>query len=397
MIKCARQAAVLLCGMILLGMAGCAGETAMPETELADGTLTAMQMAENMQLGWNLGNSFDAYNKGVAGETAWGNPKTTQELITSVKEAGFDTIRIPVSYLGKVGDAPDYTIKEAWLERVREVVDYAIEADLYVIINIHHDGNNDTANGAWIDVTNPDQSEIQAKFTKMWEQISAAFADYDQRLIFESMNEIHDGTYTAPSGESGQTFYQNINDLNQIFVDTVRASGGNNATRCLLVPGYNTNIDYTIAGFALPEDSAEDRLMVSVHFYDPYQYALEENMNCSVWGNDVQGGCGWGNEDFVDAQFDKLVTAYVENDIPVIIGEYGAINKNNDPYRNYYMEYVTKSASDRGLVPVYWDNGYDGDYGFALFDRNTGAVLHEDMLEAMNRGASGKNYTIKKP
>lgn len=402
-----RTGAVLLCVAMLLGLSGCASEgqnsetaqnNSTPKTEIsADGTLTAMELAENMDLGWNLGNSFDAYNTGVAGETAWGNPETSKALIDAVKAAGFDTIRIPVSYLGKVGDGPDYTIKEEWLNRLQEVVDYAMEADLITIINIHHDGNNDTANGAWIDVTNPDQSEIQAKFTKMWEQISAKFADYDQRLIFESMNEIHDGSYQAPSGESGRTMNANINTLNQIFVDTVRASSGSNASRCLLVPGYNTNIDYTIAGFVLPEDSVEDRLMVSVHFYDPYQYALEENMSCNVWGSDAQGNCGWGNEDYVDAQFDKLVTAYVDNGIPVIIGEYGAINKNNDPYRNYYMEYVTKAACDRGLVPVYWDNGYNGDFGFALFDRSTGDVLHEGMLDAMLRGASGEAYTIEKP
>ncbi len=368
-----------------------------PKAETASGSLTAMEMAGNMELGWNLGNTFDAYSNGIAGENAWGNPSATQELMHAVRAAGFDTVRIPVSYLGKVGEAPDYTVESAWLSRLQEVVDYALEADLYVIINIHHDGNNDKGNGAWIDVTNPDQSAIQAKFQKIWAQIAAQFADYDQRLVFESMNEIHDGSYQAPSGESGKTMNANINALNQIFVDTVRESGGKNADRCLLVPGYNTNIDYTIAGFVLPEDSAADRLMVSVHFYDPYQYALEEKMKCNTWGNGAPGNCGWGNEDFVDAQFDKLVTTYLANGIPVIVGEYGAINKHNDPYRNYYMEYVTKSACDRGLVPVYWDNGYNGDYGFALIDRNSGAVLHPGMMDAMNRAASGESYEIAKP
>ncbi len=392
-----RFGAVLLCGM-LLGLSGCAGAgggSSAPAEPLGD--MNAVQIAEKLNMGWNLGNSFDAYRDGRAEETAWGNPQTTKELISAVKAAGFDTIRIPVSYLGRTGDAPEYTIESAWLDRIQEVVDNALDAGLYTIINIHHDGNNDKANGAWIDCTAEDQTSVQEKLGKVWAQIAERFAEYDERLIFESMNEIHDGTYQAPRGESGQRYYANVNALNQVFVDTIRASGGKNADRWLLVPGYNTNIDYTLAGFVLPEDSAENRLMVSVHFYDPYQYALEENFNTSVWGKNAQGNCGWGNEDFVDAQFDKLESTYVDNGIPVIIGEYGAINKNKDEYRNYYMEYVTKAACDRNLVPVYWDNGYDGDFGFALFDRNSGDVLHQDMLDAMNRASSGKDYTVKAP
>lgn len=389
-----RLGTVFLCAMLLMGFGGCNAQNP-PVQPIGD--TEASEMAETLGLGWNLGNTFDAYSKGKAAETAWGNPETSKELINAVKAAGFDTIRIPVSYLGRTGDAPDYAIESAWLDRIQEVVDYALEAGMYTIINIHHDGNNDTANGAWIDCTAEDQTPVQEKFRKVWEQIAARFAGYDERLIFESMNEIHDGTYQAPRGSEGQRYYDNVNALNQVFVDTIRAAGGTNASRWLLIPGYNTNIDYTIAGFVLPEDSAENRLIVSAHFYDPYQYALEENFNTTVWGKDAAGNCGWGNEDFVDAQFAKMESTYVNNGIPVIIGEYGAINKHNDPYRNYYMEYVTKSALDHNLTPVYWDNGYDGDFGFALFDRNTGAILHQDMLDAMNRAASGKDYTVKAP
>jgi len=204
-------------------------------------------------------------------------------------------------------------------------------------------------------------------------------------------------TYQAPSGDKGETYYANVNALNQIFVDTVRDSGGRNLSRCLLVPGYNTNIDYTLKGFVLPDDRVEDRLMLSVHFYDPYQYALEESMSTVTWGNDAPGGCGWGNEDYVDAQFDRLKINYINNGIPVIIGEYGAIDKHEDDYREYYMEYVTKAACDRGIVPVYWDNGYEGDYGFALFDRTDGTVLHPEIVEGMQRAASGRDYAVESP
>ena len=396
-----RRITCLLCSTALL-LCACTANTTTPLKEadmkkLDDGSMSAMELADAMQLGWNLGNSLDAYANGTAGETAWGNPEIRPELFEGVKKAGFQTVRIPVSYLGHVGEAPDYTIDAAWLDRIAEVTDMALDAGLLVIINIHHDGNNDAAGGAWIDITAEDQTPIREKFALLWAQIADRFRDYDERLVFEGMNEIHDGTYQAPSGDKGETYYANVNALGQLFVDTVRDSGGSNLSRCLLVPGYNTNIDYTLKGFVLPKDRVEDRLMLSVHFYDPYQYALEESMSTVTWGEGAQGNCGWGNEDYVDAQFDRLQINYINNGIPVIIGEYGAIDKNEDAYREYYMEYVTKAACDRGLVPVYWDNGYDGDYGFALFDREDGSVLYPDIVEGMTRAASGRDYTVKSP
>lgn len=348
-------------------------------------------------LGWNLGNSLEAYQNGRAEETAWGNPIIKRELLKKVREIGFNTVRIPVSYLGRIGAAPDYRIESGWLARIREVVDYALDAQLHVIINIHHDGNNDWANGAWIDCTAQDQTQVREKFARVWAQIAAEFSDYDERLIFESMNEIHDGTYQKPEGESGNRYFANINALNQVFVDTVRALGGNHAERWLLIPGYNTNIGDTLRGFVLPKDSAEGRLMLSVHFYDPFQYALEENFNTDVWGGNAQGNCGWGNEDYIDEQFQKLKDTYINAGIPVVLGEFGAINKNKDNFRRYYMEYVAKSAYDRGIPPMYWDNGYDGQFGMALLDRNSGAVLHEDVLLAMLRASSGETYTVEEP
>ncbi|MGN0593464.1 MAG: cellulase family glycosylhydrolase [Ruminococcus sp.] len=354
---------------------------------------TAAEIAGNMLVGWNLGNSLDAYSSAEGNETAWGNPEITPELIESVHDAGFSTIRIPVTYMKRIGDGPDYTIEEEWLARVQEVVDYAIADGMYVIINIHHDGNNDTP--SWIDCTQADQSKIQEKFQKVWAQIADRFKEYDQHLIFESMNEIHDGSYQEPTGETGQMYYDNINALNQIFVDTIRASGGNNGDRCLLIPGFNTNIDYTIAGFVMPTDSTPDRIMVSVHYYDPYDFCLKESPRVYGWGALASNHTNWGDEDYVDAQFDKLVETYVSKEIPVVIGEYGCVNKNNTGYRRYYNEYVTKAAVDRGIVPVYWDNGYNGDYGFSLFDRTTGEVQHPEIVEAIIRGATGGDYEIE--
>lgn len=347
--------------------------------------LPAIEFAEKMGVGWNLGNTLDAYSNGKGCETAWGNPAVNKKLIESVKKSGFDTIRIPVTYMGNIGE--DGKINKEWLDRVYEVTTMALESDLFVIINIHHDGNNDFSNGAWIDVTQDDQTDMQNKFENVWEQIADKFKDCPDTLIFESMNEIHDGTYQEPRGSEGQKYYDSINVLNQIFIKTVRNSGGNNQDRFLLIPGYNTNIDYTIKGFRLPTDTVDDKLMVSVHYYDPYNFALEENKNTVNWGAGQDGTCGYGNEDYVDSQFDRLNSTYIEKGIPVIIGEYGAVDKDNDDVRERYLDYITGAACDRGMVPVYWDNGYDGEYGFALFNRTDGEVLYPDLVKVIVKHA----------
>ena len=360
-------------------------------------------MINAMGAGWNLGNSMDAYSGSGASETAWGNPQTTKALIDTVKAAGFKTVRIPVSYMGKVDENNNYTIDQAWLNRLNEIVDYVINNGMYAIINIHHDGNNDFNNGAWLDCSASDQTKIREKFRRIWEQVSAHFKNYGDHLIFESMNEImQEGNYST---NVPADFYNNINTLNQIFVDTVRASGGNNSSRWLLVPGYNTNIDATVLNaFKLPADSASGRLMVSVHYYDPYEFALNEGSQIFKWGNDASKGKkpSWGHEDYAEQQMQKLYNTFTSKGIPVIIGEYGAIDKTwSDPasseYRRYYFEYVAKSAVNHGCVPVYWDNGYNGKNGFALFDRKNATVLYPDLVSAIIRGADRKSYAISVP
>ena len=229
--------------------------------------LDQTEIVEAMGAGWNLGNQLEASVDGTPYETAWGNPTITQDLIDAVKAAGFDTVRIPVSYLNKIGSAPDYTIDSTWLDRVQEVVDMCIDNDMFVIINIHGDGYN-SVSGSWLLCNGSDQTTIKAKYEAVWEQIANRFADYDEHLIFESMNEEFDGTYGTPN----TTYYDNINDYNQIFVDTVRNTGSNNAKRWLLIPGWNTDIWYTAGdyGFELPTDNyrssdiSSNRIMISV-------------------------------------------------------------------------------------------------------------------------------------
>ena len=355
-------------------------------------THSSKELLAEMKIGWNLGNSLDAPES----ETAWGNPAVTPELLQAVAGAGFSLVRIPVTWSLHTGPGPEFAIDPGWLARVAEVVDYARNAGLYAIINVHHDGADGFANSngkpvEWLTlndaagaISDANNAAVRARFEAVWRQIAAKFAGYGEELLFESMNEIHDGY-----GKPDPKYFGIINALNQDFVDVVRASGGNNARRHLVVPGYNTNIDHTLAGFQLPKDPTPARLILSVHYYDPYLFALQGQKN--TWGKASPGNDGWGQEDFVVSQFDKLKAKYIDQGIPMIIGEYGACYQQGfDDYRRYYMEYVTKAAVDRGIVPIYWDNGAEGSGGekFALFSRSTYVPLHPKLLEAMQRAAN---------
>lgn len=237
----------------------------------------AWQFAERLGIGWNMGNHFDAHNNGVSGETFWGNPKATQATFTKVKAAGFNTVRIPVTWVGHIGPAPDYKIEDAWLDRVAEVVGYAEAAGLNAIINMHHDGADSQF---WLDIKtaakNPDvQKQILEQVGAMWGQIADKFKDKGDFLIFEAFNEIHDGGWGwGANRNDGGKQYKCLNEWNQAFVNAVRASGGQNADRILGIPAYCTNVDISLESFVMPEDTAKDRLMMSVHCYDPYDYTL---------------------------------------------------------------------------------------------------------------------------
>jgi endoglucanase len=353
-----------------------------PSTEL-----TAAQLLAQFDLGWNLGNSLDV----PEGETAWGNPDVSPELLQAVADAGFDVVRIPVTWSTFTGSAPEYTIDAARLARVEAVVGYALDAGLHAIINLHHDGADDYDGVEWLSlndtsgaVTEANNAEVEARFVSVWSQIATHFAAFDSRLLFESMNEIHVG-YDAPQA----AYYTIINHLNQVFVGTVRGSGGSNATRFLVIPGYNTNIDYTLEGFEAPTDPAASKLILSVHFYDPWSFAGEGSSH--AWGTGAEGADSWGQEDFVVTQFDRLKAAYVDQGLPMILGEYGAVNQTGaEAYRRYYMEYVTQAACQRGIVPVYWDNGGvgTGPDNFGLLDRSSLDLPFPEILDAMFRGCA---------
>ena len=353
--------------------------------------------------GWNLGNQLESVTDNVPEETNWGNPVITEKLIQSVKAAGFKSIRIPVSYFAKIDDDKDYTIDSKWLDRVQEVVDYCIKNDLYAVINIHGDGYN-TIDGSWLLCNGKNQTEIKKKYKKVWKQIAERFKNYDEHLLFESMNEEFDGSYSEPNKE----YYQNINDYNQIFVDTVRKTGDNNTKRWLIIPGWNTNIDYTAGdyGFKLPTDQYRDkpidkeeqRIMISVHYYSPWDFCGGENCVITQWGNEADDPSKTSttcDETYMKNQLNLMKTTFADKGYPVFIGEYGSIGKTsydseNEYYRAYFARKLCQLSRKNGCIPMYWDNGYNGVHGFGLFDRTTCEITQPVIIDAIMEGFGQK-------
>ena len=377
--------------------------------------VSSAEIAEVMSPGWNLGNTMEANGaKKIDGkwytfpnETAWSNPKVTKEIFEAVKAAGFKSVRIPVSYLDYVGDAESgYRIDEKWLGRVEEVVRMALDTGLYVNINVHGDGYY-TVGGSWLlcGESTDKQVEIKKKYEAVWKQIATRFADCDEHLIFESMNEEFDGVHGVPDDSTYKETleaYSNIVAYNQIFVDTVRQCGENNAKRWLMVCGWNTNIDATCSdkyGFEMPTDTYRDasissdewRIMVSCHYYSPWQFCGQEDGDYTQWGKyAVDSSKVWpgANEDYIASQFKLLQDTFTSKGIPVYIGEYGAIDKTaddplSDAYRSYFMKTLCQLCKETGCVPVYWDQGYNGNYAFYLFDRNTCEITKPALVNAI--------------
>lgn len=365
--------------------------------------LNQSQIVEAMGPGWNLGNQLESVTDNVPEETNWGNPVITEKLIQSVKATGFKSIRIPVSYFAKIDDDKDYTIDSKWLDRVQEVVNYCIKNDLYAVINIHGDGYN-TIDGGWLLCNGKNQTEIKKKYKKVWKQIAERFKNYDEHLLFESMNEEFDGSYSEPNKE----YYQNINDYNQIFVDTVRKTGDNNTKRWLIIPGWNTNIDYTAGdyGFKLPTDQYRDksidkeeqRIMISVHYYSPWDFCGGENGVITQWGNEADDPSKTSttcDETYMKNQLNLMKTTFADKGYPVFIGEYGSIDKTsydseNEYYRAYFARKLCQLSRKNGCIPMYWDNGYNGVHGFDLFDRTTCEITQPVIIDAIMEGFGQK-------
>ena len=355
------------------------------------GDNAAWQMAARFGIGWNLGNHFDAHNNGVSGETAWGNPKATQTTFNKVKAAGFTTVRIPVTWLGQFGEAPDYKIKAEWLDRIAEVVGYAENAGLNVIINMHHDGADSKY---WLDIATAAKNDavhqqIMAQISAMWTQIAEKFRDKGDFLVFESFNEIHDGKWGWGANRTdGGKQYRCLNEWNQAFVDAVRAVGGNNAERILGIPAYCTNADIAVESLELPEDSAKDKLMVSVHCYDPSEYTLTAKY--SEWGHTAAASKKVSGDNEADLQkvFDTLYKNFVAKGIPVYLGELGCVNRADaraQAFQQYYLSYYAKLSQLYGIPSILWDNGAQGagEEKHAFIDHATGEYCSTEARTAV--------------
>lgn len=338
--------------------------------------MTTQELIEDMGLGINLGNTMEAtgswiYNGSVKDyETCWGSPVITEEMIKGYKDAGFGVIRVPANWSNMM--AEDYTLNADYVARIHQIVDWILANDMYVILNTHHE--------KWLGDMPTNEEEVLLKFTRIWEQIAESFKDYDDRLMFEGLNE--EGGYDSVWNQYGGTTegkdvaFGYLNKLNQTFVDTVRASGGNNAKRHLLVAGYYTNVVHTCDEmFVVPTDPA-NRIAVSVHYYDPSTLTILEAD--ADWG---KAKTEWGSEaDIAEMErlLDMLVTTFVDKGVPVIIGEYGCFGKNKtQEVKRAYMIDVCRETYERNMLPVLWDTHN------TFYNRMTCTYKDPIMLEQM--------------
>ena len=328
---------------------------------------TAAQIAADIRVGWNLGNTLDSYDKttnpDLDYETYWGNVKTSKGVFDVVKAKGFNAVRIPVSWTNHVNEQG--TIDPYWMRRVQEVVDYAINDDLYVIINMHHDDYT------WLNPVYAEEEAVTEKYTHIWQQIAERFRDYDQHLLFEGMNEPR--MVGSPNEWTGGTEEERtvINHLLARFVSTVRATGGNNSTRALIVTTHAASItDAAVNGLVLPQDN---NLIVSIHNYAPWKFTTKDYPNERRFNNK-------GREE-LERQFEMLNKKFVSQGIPVFIGEFGAENKDNNSDRAEYYSFYVKTAAKYHIPCFVWDNGLSTSY--AILDRTNNTWFNNGIADAV--------------
>lgn len=392
---------LILAVLMLIPCVGSAEEAVVDNGVMREG-LTSLEATRLMGNGINLGNTLEACDNNVgiktnaplSYETYWGQPKTTQAMIDGMKAAGFDTIRIPVAWMTNATHLyeGDYTIDAGYMDRVEEVVRYARKAGMYVIINDHWDGG-------WYGMFGSESAETRAlameAYKGMWQQIAERFRDYSDYLIFESANEELGGRFDENSplycSDSVVTYltdderYALTNEINQTFVDVVRATGGNNATRFLLIAGYSTNIDQTCdERFQMPKDTADSKLMVSVHYYDPWSYCgASSAASATKWGK-------VSDYEYLDQQLAKM-TKFTEAGYGVVIGEYGALpgsdglKDNTLAYHTAFLDACTKY----NLTNCLWDCS-------GLYKRVSQTFADDDILamyqEKRQANEEGQDY-----
>ena len=374
---------------------------------------TAMEIVNDMAPGWNLGNTLEATtawtggalwnNKGgLAAETGWQGTKTSQAIVDFVRSLGFRSVRIPCAWaFGHIANANTYEIDAAWMARVKEIVDYCINDGLYVVLNDHWDGG-------WLEehIADTDANAIaknKERLKALWTQIANAFKDYDEHLLFAGLNE--------PNADN-QAATNNLIEYNQTFVDAVRATGGNNSRRVLVVQGPSTNIDHTCNFMAgkMPTDVTVGKLAVEVHYYNPWQFwGMEKDESWGkvfyYWGagNHLSGSqhnATWGEEDNMESQLQRMKTLFVDQGYPVVIGEFGANwrdlsklsgesqAKHNASIKAHYRELCRLCKEMGGMVPMVWDTNSPNQEGtkgtMTIVDRKNLSVFGVHAMEGIN-------------
>lgn len=356
-----------------------------PQPPDSTGMSTAWDLAAKFKLGWNIGNTMEA----PGGETGWGNPMITESYIQFVKQQGFTAIRLPCAWnWSHLSNEATAQIDPAWLNRVKEVVGYCVNNDMYVMLNIHWDGG-------WLEnnVSEQKKDSVTAKQIAFWEQIATAMRDFDEHLMFASANEpaAHDAEEVAI-----------LLQYHQAFVNAVRSTGGKNSHRVLIVQGPNTSAELTAELMTtLPVDPAPNRLMVEVHNYTPAQFCfLSEDVSWGkmfyYWGSgnhstiEPDRNATWGEESTILADYDKIKQRFIDNGIPVIMGEYGAYRRNgsanipqdlvkHEASVDYWTTFTTKEALARGIKPFWWDTG-------GALDRQNNTVKDQRTIDAIIAG-----------
>lgn len=333
-----------------------------------------VQLASKMHLGWNIGNTLEA----IGGETAWGNPKITKAFVDAIKNIGFNAIRLPCSW-DQNSDATTAKIDQVWLDRVKEVIQYCVDNDMYVLLNIHWDGG-------WLEnnITPEKKDLVNAKQKAFWEQIATHLRDFDEHLMFASANE--------PNADN-ESEMAVLYSYHQTFVNAVRATGGRNSYRVLVVQGASALMN------TFPTDEIPNRIMYEEHYYTPFQFTLlSEDVS---WGNmfyywgegnhstiEPSRNSTWGEEAEAVQYFEGLKTKFVDKGIPVLMGEYLAALRSNtaDPdkhiaSRDYWLKFITKTALENGVIPFVWDTG-------GLVNRNTGAITDQRGIDSILEGGN---------
>ena len=403
MILVKRIAAALSAVMVFgcIALSGCSGNVTDSGVNSSEGVsgeaitahqgeikdISSVELVKDMKIGWSLGNTLDAGNESNRGqnpgsiEKSWGNPNTTKEMIDEIKKAGFNVLRVPTTWDWSTGDAPDYKISEEWLARVKEVVDYGMANDMYVILNIHHE--------TWHDPLEENYEAASDRLKKVWTQIGNYFEKYDEHLIFEGLNEPRVRNSDEEWNGGSPATREVVNKLDADFVSTIRSLGGNNKLRHLMIPGYAaSSSEVALKDLKIPEN--DDKLIVSVHAYTPYNFALAEGKPGALWV-----ACKEGFTADIDALANTLKTLFIDKGQAVIIGEFGARSKDNEKYRAEWAKYYVTKMNTIGVPCVWWDNGAFTGNGelFGLLDRRTLEWKYPLVKEALISAVNGE-YTV---